>query len=117
MGTPYTFDFGMSCHPTRIELFYFDDLCRIAQWVPPPLYILLIYMFHSFPYLYPCQTPPLYDIHYLRQPLPPPLFVPGPISIILYGDHNSTYTIDKSTGRDDDKYSRLSYPEKKVAQS
>ena len=26
----------MSCHLTRIELFYFDDnFCRIAQWVPP----------------------------------------------------------------------------------
>ena len=34
MGTPYTFDEGMSCHSTRIELFYFDDnFCRIAQWV------------------------------------------------------------------------------------
>ena len=36
MGTPYTFDEGMSCHSTRIELFYFDDnFRRIAQWVPP----------------------------------------------------------------------------------
>ena len=26
----------MSCHSTRIELFYFDDkFCRIAQWVRP----------------------------------------------------------------------------------
>ena len=34
MGTPYTFDEGMSCHSTRIELFYFDDnFRRIAQWV------------------------------------------------------------------------------------
>ena len=33
---PYTFDLGMSCHSTRIELYYFDDnFCRIAQWVPP----------------------------------------------------------------------------------
>ena len=31
-----TFDEGMSCHSTRIELFYFDDnFRRIAQWVPP----------------------------------------------------------------------------------
>ena len=36
MGTPYTFDEGMSCHSTRIELFYFDDnFRRIAQWVRP----------------------------------------------------------------------------------
>ena len=36
MGTPYTFDEGMSCHLTRIKLFYFDDnFRRIAQWVPP----------------------------------------------------------------------------------
>ena len=36
MGTPYTFDEGMSCHSTRIELFYFDGNFRcIAQWVPP----------------------------------------------------------------------------------
>ena len=36
MGTPYTFDEGMSCHSTIIELFYFDDnFRRIAQWVPP----------------------------------------------------------------------------------
>ena len=36
MGTPYTFDEGMSCHSTRRELFYFDDnFHRIAQWVPP----------------------------------------------------------------------------------
>ena len=36
MGTPYTFDEGMSCRSTRIELFYFDDnFRRIAQWVPP----------------------------------------------------------------------------------
>ena len=36
MGTPYTFDEGMSCHSIRIELFYFDDnFRRIAQWVPP----------------------------------------------------------------------------------
>ena len=36
MGTPYTFDLGMSCHSTRVELFYFDDnFRRIAQWVPP----------------------------------------------------------------------------------
>ena len=36
MGTPYTFDEGMSCHSPRIELFYFDDNFRpIAQWVPP----------------------------------------------------------------------------------
>ena len=31
--TPYTSDEGMSCHSTRIELFYFDDNSRrIAQW-------------------------------------------------------------------------------------
>ena len=36
MGTPYTFDEGMSCHSTRIELFYFDDnFRRIALWVRP----------------------------------------------------------------------------------
>ena len=36
MGTPYTFNLGMSCHSTRIELFYFDDnFRRIAQWFPP----------------------------------------------------------------------------------
>ena len=36
MGTPYTFDEGMSCHSTRIELFNFDDnFRRIAQWVRP----------------------------------------------------------------------------------
>ena len=40
MGTPYTFDEGMSCHSTRIELFYFDDnFHRIAQWVPPLMLI------------------------------------------------------------------------------
>ena len=34
MGTPYTFDKGMSCHSTSIELLYFDDnFCRIALWV------------------------------------------------------------------------------------
>ena len=34
MGTPYTFDEGMSCHSTIIELFYFDNnFRRIAQWV------------------------------------------------------------------------------------
>ena len=36
MGIPYTSDLGMSCHLTRIDLFYFDDnFRRIAQWVPP----------------------------------------------------------------------------------
>ena len=36
MGTPYTFDEGMSCHSTRIELFYFNENFRcIAQWVRP----------------------------------------------------------------------------------
>ena len=36
MGTPYTFDEGMSCHSTRIELFYFDEnFRRIAQWARP----------------------------------------------------------------------------------
>ena len=36
MGTPYTFDEGMSCHSSRIELFYFDEnFRRIAQWVRP----------------------------------------------------------------------------------
>ena len=29
-----TFDKGMLCHSTKIELFYFDDnFCRKAQWV------------------------------------------------------------------------------------
>ena len=36
MGTPYIFDEEMSCHSTRIELFYLDDnFRRIAKWVPP----------------------------------------------------------------------------------
>ena len=36
MGTPYTFEEGMSFHSTRLELFYFDDnFRRIAQWVRP----------------------------------------------------------------------------------
>ena len=36
MGTPYTFDGGMLCHSTKIEVFYFDDnFRRIAQWVRP----------------------------------------------------------------------------------
>ena len=34
MGTPYTFDKGMSCNSTSIELLYFaDNFCRIALWV------------------------------------------------------------------------------------
>ena len=34
MGTPYTFDRGMWCHSTSIELFYFDDnFSRIPLWV------------------------------------------------------------------------------------
>ena len=36
MGTPYTFDLGMSCHSTSIELFYFDDsFRRYSLWVRP----------------------------------------------------------------------------------
>ena len=36
MGTPYTFDEGLSSHLTRIGLFYIDDnFCHIAQRVPP----------------------------------------------------------------------------------
>ena len=34
MGTPNTFDKGMSCHSTGIELFYFtDDFHRMVLWV------------------------------------------------------------------------------------
>ena len=36
MGTPYTFDLGMSCHSTSLELFYFDEnFRRHSLWVGP----------------------------------------------------------------------------------
>ena len=44
VGTPYTFDEGMSCHLTKIELFYFDDnFRRIAQWIRPFMQTLAIF--------------------------------------------------------------------------
>ena len=41
MGTSYTFDEGMSCHSTSIELFYFDDnFCQILLWVLALIFII-----------------------------------------------------------------------------
>ena len=59
MGTPYTFDEGMSCHLTRIELFYFDDnFRRIAQWVPPLVLSVSLSLYLSLNVsVFPSSTP------------------------------------------------------------
>ena len=42
MGTPYTFDEGMSCHSTRIEWLCFDDnFRRYSLWVRPFKHVIV----------------------------------------------------------------------------
>ena len=47
MGTPYTFDEGIRCNATRIELFYFDEnFPRYSLWVRPFMQCFLHVRYH-----------------------------------------------------------------------